>query len=237
MRLAGGIRMTGDPFSCLRSGNHAPSGTGNANLFYSLPGAPRLILVQERVKTATSGVEPRIDAFLEAFPVRTVPVQFPALVAPEKRVAGPVTRRVSGRRYLFFGCKPEYGVAERAPAHGEAPVDKAEIGKLLHLREHVACRDKHRLAAAPTGKLVVPGQEDPVFALCKRKEPGVLVGIPGPEPVCADRVVTHEPEVPGEGAQHPVCEKPGLLGSDVIRHGARSRSSRRSWCTAGRQGP
>ena len=92
--------------------------------------------------------------------------------------AGPVTRRVSGRRYLFFGCNPDYGIAERAPAHGEAPFDKAEIGKLLHLHEHVASRDKHRMPAAPTGKLVVPGQEDPVFALCKRKEPGVLVGIP-----------------------------------------------------------
>ncbi len=59
----------GRPFFLPRSGNHTPSGTGNANLFYFLPGEPRVILVQERVKTARSGSEPGIDAFLEAFAV------------------------------------------------------------------------------------------------------------------------------------------------------------------------
>jgi threonine dehydrogenase-like Zn-dependent dehydrogenase len=77
----------------------------------------------------------------------------------------------------------------------------------------------------------ITGEQDPAFLFSTGKQQGILFCIALFKSIRAHRIVPHEPEVPGEGSQHPVGDE-----SRFRRHDERSRSSPRSYRTAGHQG-
>ena len=59
----------------------------------------------------------------------------------------------------------------------------------------------------PRGKLGVPGEQDAVLLQGKVQQQGILFGISFFKPVGTYRIVSHEPEIPAQCAQHAVSDE------------------------------
>ena len=77
----------------------------------------------KRNKNRTGYLSPEFpfNPLFQLFSVRPVPVELLAVPAPEEREIPPVFRGIGGVLYLAGIGLPQFGVAERTPAHGQPP--------------------------------------------------------------------------------------------------------------------
>ena len=85
---------------------------------------------ERQIFGARSGFEPGIDPLQQAFSVRAVPVQFPAPLTPEKRICRSGHGVHTWQHQSRLCGPPAAPCCRGAPAHEEAPLDKAQTDEL-----------------------------------------------------------------------------------------------------------
>jgi hypothetical protein len=147
------------------------------------------------------------DPFFQVFGMRPVPVQLPAWHAPEKCQPGSYGRGIL-RSGNFFYCRlPKHGIAQRAPAHQQPAFDELQVNEPLHLYHHILLPDQDGPVIAAPREFRVSRKEYPILPFREIQKERIFPSIALSEIVCADGIISHEPQVPGERPEHTVNDK------------------------------
>jgi len=144
--------------------------------------------------------------------VRALPVELAAPHAPVVRPGLAPARCILRLLDLCGACRPERRIAEGTACQPDLRDDKPGPGEGLQLVHDAPLFDEECIVSPPPGEFPVPGEEDPSLGTGTGEEDRVLARVALRHPGCAHRIVAHEPQVPAEGAEHPVRKEPGLPG-------------------------
>jgi len=113
---------------------------------------------------------------------------------------------------LLFGCIFEERIADRAADQPDRKVNQAPVFQERELVEDLLLPNIDPPVPGPAGELTVPGEEDPALPFCPSKEFCIFLWIAGGKAIRTLCIIAEEPEVPGEGAEHPIHKEPEFRG-------------------------